>query len=152
MVAPMNFTPYGPADATPPLARGDQDALTALGILFILYGAVLGAVAGLFSIIAVLPALLHSAVERSPGAPNDLPPWFLTGMFLLLFGMASLVFVVQAVLMVWGGVGMLRKRWYAVALVAACLVVTNFPLGTALGVAALVFLNKAPIKRAFAQS
>jgi hypothetical protein len=51
--------------------------------------------------------------------------------------------------MVWAGFGMWKKKSFAICLVAASLALTNFPLGTALGICTLVFLNKDTIKRCF---
>jgi hypothetical protein len=135
--------PYRPIPPGPPaLTKADDEQLTAVGVLFFVYGGFIGLASFCFGVFAVLPALLRSHVE-------DPPPWFLSGVFLILFGAVSAFLFLQAVVMACGGYGLCTRRNYVLCMVAAGVAMMNMPLGTVLGIVTLFILQRPAVKAAF---
>jgi hypothetical protein len=135
---------YGyPSPPVPPtLTPADGEQLTAVGVLFCVYGGFTGLASLLFGVVAVLPVLLGSH-------SSDPPPWFLSGIFLLLFGFAAALLFFQSLLMAFGGYGLCRRKHYVLCIVAAGVAMLNMPLGTALGIVTLFILQRPAVKAAF---
>ncbi len=134
-----------PQDAPPRLAKKDEEQIDLLGILFYAYGAFVGFTAVMFGGFALLGlALLPSAAPKATGPePN---PVVVGVAILIVFGAVALLLTAKAAVMVFAGRALRQRTGYVLAMVAACLALINLPLGTALGVFALMTLQKPEVK------
>ena len=101
-----------PYRAPPPiLSKQDEDNLTLLSILFYVYSVITGLSAIMCVGFAILPAILLDSIASSmPHHPGDPPPWFLGGIFLVIFGAAGLLLLVKTVIMIFAGRSMVISR------------------------------------------
>ena len=58
----------------------------------------------------------------------------------------ALLFIAQAVVMVLAGRAFGRRSGYVICMIAACLALMNLPIGTALGIFALIVLMKPGVR------
>src|SRR5262249_22678811 len=128
------------------LTREDESNLKLLSVLFYCYAGICGLAALLT--IGVLVALLVFAAEL-PGARGT--PGFIEfeSLFGVIFGTVLVLFTVKTVVMILGGRTLANRRGHGLAMVGAVLALTNMPLGTALGIFALITLSKPQVKGAF---
>jgi len=134
------------AQDLPGLTKEDEDQLKLLSTLHYCY-AVLVALMGLgIGAFGLVPALLFSA---APKHANDPPPLLVGGIFFAIFGFIAAILVAKAVLTGLAGRGLQNRRNHTLVLVAACLSLMNFPLGTALGIFTIMLINKPAVKALF---
>lgn len=123
--------------------QDDEQKLALLSILFYVYSAFVAlaallCVAGVVAVLAFLPEL-----PRAKGAPD---PALFGAAFAISFGVAALLLVAKTALMILTGRAFGRRQGYVLCMVGACLSMTNIPLGTALGIFAIVTLQKPGVK------
>jgi hypothetical protein len=140
-----------PYDAPPPYAspprptKKDEEQIDLLGILFYAYGAFVSFTAVIFGGFALVGlALLPGAAPKASGPEPD--PLILGVAVLVVFGAVALLFTAKAAVMFLAGRALRRRTGYMLAMVAACLALINLPLGTALGVFAILTLQKPEVK------
>jgi hypothetical protein len=135
-----------PTHAPPPrLSKKDEEQIDLLGILFYVYGAFVGFTALIFGGFALVGLALLSGA--APGATRPEPDPLILGVaVLVLFGAVALFFTAKAVVMFLAGRALRRRTGYVLAMVAAFLALINLPLGTALGVFAIVTLQRPEVK------
>jgi hypothetical protein len=135
-----------PPYASPPrLSKKDEEQIDLLGILFYVYGGFVCLTAVIFGGFALVGlALLPRDAPRATGPEPD--PVILGVALLIVFGAVALLLTAQAAVMFLAGRALRRRSGYILAMVAACLALINLPLGTALGVFALVTLQKPEVK------
>ncbi len=145
---PPNGPPYGPPRRPLPLPRKDEEHLDLLAILFYVYGAFVGLTALLFGGFALVGlALIPSAAGAGhQGSRNEPDPVILGVAFLIMFGAVALLFAAKAVVMFLAGRALGQRRGYVLAMVGACMALINMPIGTALGVFAIITLQKPEVK------
>jgi hypothetical protein len=136
--------PYPPPP--PLLSSQDEQNLRLLSILFYVYASFVafsGLVFGAVSIMGLLVIPLAGS-----GTTHDVPKEaaLFGGVFLVVFGLVALFQLVQCVVMVLAGRACGRRSGYVVCIVAACLSLLHVPLGTALGVFALITLGKPAVR------
>jgi len=155
-VAPMAFswddwmqmaTAYQ-ARAPSPKEKEDEDQLGLLSILFYCYGGFVAFAALALGVVALIPGFL---LASAPGAPKEGgPPALLVGGILVaVFGLLAFFLFAKAVLMGFAGRALARRRNATLILVASCLALLTFPLGTALGVFTIVVLQRPSVKALF---
>jgi hypothetical protein len=130
----------------PGVTKEEADQLKLLSTLHYVYGAFVGLVAAGIGLVGLLPALLVSAAPQKAGDP---PPFLVGGILLVIFGFIAALFLAKAVLNVLAGRALADRRNYTLVLVAACLSIPNFPIGTALGVFTLMLITKPAVKASF---
>ena len=136
----MNQAPF---PQPPPISRDEDQQLGLLSILFYVYSAFTGLAALMCVGFVVVVAAILPELPRAKGAPD---PVVLSGVFLVIFGAAGLLLVAKTVLMILTGRAFGRREGYVLGMVGACLAMTNIPLGTALGIFAIVTLMKPGVK------
>jgi hypothetical protein len=144
----MSYVHAVPPDQPPPplLSSQDDQNLRLLSILFYVYASFVafsGLVCGAVSLMGLW--LIPLSESRSG---HELPKEAAVfgGVFLLVFGLAALFMLVQCVVMVLAGRACGRKSGYVVCIVAACMSLLHVPLGTALGIFALITLSKPAVR------
>jgi 1-acyl-sn-glycerol-3-phosphate acyltransferase len=108
-----------PSDAE----KRDGRQLVFVGYAFLVWG-------GLFAMVALVCAVMVFATVGDPDAPGR------------AIQIATLVVATFAALNIFGGIGMIRRRWRAVSLAAAGVNLVFFPFGTLFGALGLVVLFK----------
>lgn len=136
--------PYPPHHPPPPvLSPQDDQHLGLLSILFYVYSAIVALAALLCLGGAILGASLIPQATRGKGEPDLV---LFGGAFVIIFGVAAVLLAAKTVMMILTGRAFGRRRGYITCMIGACLAMTNIPLGTALGIFAIVTLQKAPVK------
>jgi hypothetical protein len=146
--APPPYEPYRTPGPRP--ADAHDSTLDMLGVLYYVYAAIVALTALTMGVFALLPALLMaSALPSGPGGP---PPWLIGGVFAVAFGAVAVILVGKAVVMVFAGRALRARRHHVLCVVGACTSLMNMPIGTALGVYALITLMKPEVKARFEPS
>jgi hypothetical protein len=145
----MTYVHAVPPDQPPPpqLTNQDEQNLRLLSVLFYVYACFVAFSALVCGAVSLMGLWLMPLIRTSSG--QELPKEALAlfgGVFLLVFGLAALLMLVQCVVMVLAGRACGRRSGYVVCLVAACLSLLHIPLGTALGVFALITLSKPAVR------
>jgi hypothetical protein len=135
-----------PEPPSQPLSPQDGQNLQLLSVLFYVYAGVVAFSAVVFAFVAVLGLVLMPAPGSPglPGAPKEIA--LLGGFFLIIFGLVALFMLAQSVVMILAGRACARRSSYAICVVAAGVALMHFPLGTALGVFALMTLTKPAVR------
>jgi hypothetical protein len=129
------------------LSPKDQHDLDLLKTLFYAYAGFLAfSVLGLFVVgaLMLLPVFMLGTSGRA--APHQVE--ILGGVVGVILLFALLVLTVKFVFMILGARAIAKRSGAALPLIAACLALTNIPIGTALGIYALTTLTKPQIKQA----
>ena len=137
---------YPPPGYPPPGRLPDDSTLDLLGVLFYVYAGLVALVGLGLGGVGVVEAVVASTVVATAHAP---PAAAFGALFLFLFAGLGVLLLGKAVLVFFAGRALRGRTSFVLPIVAACLSLLNFPLGTALGVATLVFLNKPEVKARF---
>jgi hypothetical protein len=142
-------TPAAPATPTPltPLTQADENELSLLSTLFFVYAAFVGLLAVLFGGIAIVPALLIGSTTVPAQAQQG--SWIIGATFMAVFGAIAVFMLAKTVLVVMAGRALARRTNYELCMVGACVSLMNIPLGTALGIFAIVVLQRPAVKARF---
>jgi hypothetical protein len=127
----------------PPLSPQEDQQLTLLSVLFYVYSAFVALAALMCLGGALVGASIIPHATRGKGEP-DLA--LFGSAFVIIFGLASVLLVAKTVMMILTGRAFGRRQGYLTCMIGACLAMTNIPLGTALGIFAIITLQKAPVK------
>jgi hypothetical protein len=138
-------TAYRGADAAA-LTKQDEEQLKLLAVLHYCYAVMVGLMAGGIGLFGILPGIL---VASAPRHANDPPPLLIGGILFAVFGFIAVLFLAKAVLTALAARALTNRRNRTLILVAACLTIPNFPLGTALGVFTLMLIEKPAVKALF---
>jgi len=114
-----------------------------LGLLFWIYAGLNVLILGFVSLIWVgMFGMMMSEVSRMPSHGNEPPPEAIFGFVIFVFLIVVAVSILFLIPKIIAGFGLRNgKSWAKVwAIIACCLAVINFPLGTALGVYGLWFI------------
>jgi hypothetical protein len=135
-----------PPDQPPPGALSPQDEqnLRLLSVLFYVYGAFVAVSALIFGAVSLMGLFLIPLTKVDHGLPKEAA--LFGGVFLAVFGLVAVFMLVQCVVMVLAGRALGRKSGWVVCMVAACFSLMHLPLGTALGVFALITLSKPAVR------
>ncbi len=139
----MNTAPPYPPPAPSQLSPEDDQQLGLLSILFYVYSAFVALAALMCVGGALFGAAIIPQITRGKGAP-DLA--LVGGAFVIIFGCAAALLAAKTVMMILTGRAFGRRQGYITCMIGACLAMTNIPFGTALGIFAIVTLQKAPVK------
>jgi hypothetical protein len=140
---PYAAAPYRP-NPQEGLSQEDVKQLELLPMLFYIYAGFVGVIGLVVSMFAILPAIFIPAA-----AHGDENAWVFGGMFLAIFGCASLFLWAKAVVMVLAGRAFGRRSNHMLCMVGACVALMNIPLGTALGIFAITVLQRPQVKATF---
>jgi hypothetical protein len=139
----MNQPYSAPPPCAPPPRKGDAEQLDLLAMLFYAYAAFVGFGALVFGGVALMGLAAVLAQQRQPA---EAAPQILGVVFLIVFAAAALLFAAKVVVMVLAGSAIRRRTGYVLAMVGACMALINFPIGTALGIFAIITLQKPAVK------
>jgi hypothetical protein len=129
--------------APPLLSKQDEQHLDLLSILFYVYAGFVGLTTVVMAGVAVTGlAIISSAGQHGSSAP----PAMFGAVFLVVFGGVALLFAAKTVVLILAGRAMGRRSGYVMAMVGACFCLINVPLGTALGVFALITLSRPGVR------
>jgi hypothetical protein len=144
----MTYVHAVPPDRPPPplLSSQDEGNLRLLSILFYVYASFVAFSGLVCGAISLMGFWLIPLTKTSGGQELPKEAALFGGVFLLVFGLAALFMLVQCVVMVLAGRACGRRSGYVVCIVAACLSLLHVPLGTALGVFALITLSKPAVR------
>lgn len=137
----MNTAPPYPPPA--PLSPQDDQQLGLLSILFYVYSGFVALAAVMCIGGALVGAAFIPQIPRGKGEPELV---LFGSAFVLIFGCAAVLLVAKTVMMILTGRAFGRRQGYVTCMIGACLAMTNIPLGTALGIFAIITLQKAPVK------
>jgi hypothetical protein len=138
--------PYPPPPGPYGITQNDESELTLLSILFFVYAGLIGLLAIVLGGFAIIPALMITTAASPHARQGGL---VIGGVFLAVFGALALFLVAKSVLMVVAGRSLARRTNYALCMVGACVSLMNIPLGTALGIFAIVVLQRPAVKARF---
>ncbi|MBC8104282.1 MAG: hypothetical protein H7Z41_17030 [Cytophagales bacterium] len=150
--SPQTYYPQGspPGYGPPPNPYQHQQDESQLQTLSILYY-----VMGVFSVLGVLTALLYVAIGifglNAPPSPGDSPSSNLIAGGILI-GMGALGAILATILTVYtfkAAKCIAQRRRYNLIFILAILKLLNFPIGTAVGIFALVVLSRPSVKALF---
>jgi hypothetical protein len=110
--------------------------------LFYVYGVFIALTGLLIAGFAIVPAILIPATA-SRARPED---FVAGGVFLAIFGVIALFLLAKAALMILTGRALGRRTSWTLCMVGACVPLMNIPLGTALGVFAIMVLQRPAVK------
>lgn len=139
----VNTAPPSPSPASPGLPPPEDQQLALLSVLFYVYSAFVAMGAVMCAGGALFGASFIPQIARGKGEP-DLA--LIGGAFVLIFGFAAVLLAAKTVVMILTGRAFGRRQGYITCMIGACLAMTNIPLGTALGIFAIITLQKAPVK------
>jgi hypothetical protein len=129
----------------PSTPKEDAEQLGLLSVLFYCYGGFVAFAALALGAIALIPGFILASAP-----PKDGPPALLVGGILVaVFGLIAFFLLAKAVLLAFAGHALARRRNATLILVAACLSLLTFPLGTALGVFTIMVLQRPSVKALF---
>jgi hypothetical protein len=136
---------YVPADrpAPPLLSKQDEQHLDLLSILFYVYAAFVGLITVVMAGMAMIGLVVISTAAQHG---SSAPPAMFGAVFLVVFGAVALLFAAKTVVLILAGRALGRRSGYVMAMVGACFSLINVPLGTALGVFALITLSKPGVR------
>lgn len=126
----------------PGISRDEDQQLGLLSILFYVYSGVTGLAAlTCAGFVAAIAAFLPE-MRRARGAPDPV----LMSALMVILGAAGGLLLAKTVMMILAGRAFGRREGYVLAMVGACFALTSIPLGTALGVFAILTLMKPGVK------
>ncbi len=129
----------------------DADQLRLLSIFHYIVGGLMA----FFACIPVFHLVLGLLLIFKPqifGSGNNHPPQFLGWFFVVLAGVFIILGWTLAVLMMWAGRCLSRRRHYTFCFVMACLGCLFMPFGTVLGVFTIIVLMRPAVKTLFGQA
>ena len=133
-----------PQEPPPPLLpKQDEEHLDLLSVLFYVYAGFVGLSAVAFAGVALMGLVL---IPLGAKHGSEAPPALFGAVFLVVFGLASLFLAAKTVVMILAGRAIGRRSGYVMGMVGACLALMNIPLGTALGVFAIITLQKPGVR------
>lgn len=164
---PRRYPPPGPYGAPPgypaypqaayPYASAAMEAqdigqLNTLAVLHFVYAGFLGLVGLFFVIYIVIGIAMATSGGSSSGSSGGPPPEAIGGIFALIGAIAMFFTWGKAALLVWSGLSLRAHRRLTLSYVVACLSCLNVPIGTALGIATLMALNRPSVKALYQQT
>lgn len=142
----MTYVPAQPREPSPPpiLPPEVEQNLGLLSILFYLHSGLVGLSAVLFGGFAILGLVVIPTAKPSRSPEPD--PALIGAVVLVIFGAVALFMLFKMVIMILAGRAFGRRSGYVMCMVGACMALINIPLGTALGVFALITLMKPGVR------
>jgi uncharacterized membrane protein YccF (DUF307 family) len=140
--------PYAPApfgSPAPDLSKSEEDQLDLLGILFYVYAGLVG-VSSMVCLGLGIAGLAIAPMAGRPTGRHDPDPAMFGVALLVVLGAVALFLAAKAVLLILAGRAVRARSGYVTPMIAACLSIINMPIGTALGVFALITLSKPAVK------
>jgi hypothetical protein len=137
---------YGqPQPPLPVLSKQDEQHLDLLSIFFYVYAGLVGLSTMMVAGVAILGlALIPASASHGSSPPPEVA--LFGGAFLIIFGAVAILLAAKTVVMILAGRALGRRSGYVISMVAACLAVITIPLGTALGIFALIMLTKPGVR------
>jgi hypothetical protein len=164
---PRRYPPPGPHGAPPgypaypqqayPYASAAMEAqdlgqLNTLAVLHFVYAGLLGLLGLFFGLYIVLGVVMATSAGSSGGGSGGPPPEAIGGIFALIGAVAMFLTWGKAGLLVWSGLSLRAHRRLTLSYVVACLTCLNVPIGTALGIATLMTLNRPSVKALYQET
>ena len=128
----------------------DQDVehLKILSILYYVWGGLTACLScfGVFYVVFGLVAVIAGTQQNQGG-----PPAFVGGIFMFIGVVFVLLGATVGGLTIWAGRCLAQRKRYMLCFVMACISCLSVPLGTALGVFAIIVLQRPAVKGMFEQ-
>ena len=145
---PQPAYPY----ASPATEAQDIGHLNMLAVFHFVYAGLLGLLGLFFVIYIVIGVAMVTSAGSGGGASGGPPPEAIGGIFALVGVLAMFFTWGKAVLVIGSGVSLRAHRRLTLSYVVACLTCLNVPIGTALGIATIMALNRPSVKALYQET